>query len=147
MGVQLDLRQSGDLLCFVSNTDERVEELTKGIDGILTSKLLTRVEGKRLRGRLQFASAQVFGRKFRRLLKVLSHHVTQGRKVLSDLTLKCVSDISQLLPENTPQRISASAYSGLGGVVINMSGEQLSFFSTEVEKKVVQRATYYHSRA
>ena len=30
-----------------------------------------------------------------------------------------------------------SAHSGLGGVVINMSGEQLSFFSTEVEKKVI----------
>ena len=30
-----------------------------------------------------------------------------------------------------------SAHSGLGRVVINMSGEQLSFSSTEVEKKHV----------
>ena len=29
-----------------------------------------------------------------------------------------------------------SAHNALGGVVINMSGEQLSFFSTEVKKKV-----------
>ena len=27
LGVQLDLRQSGDRLCFVSNTEDRVEEL------------------------------------------------------------------------------------------------------------------------
>ncbi len=81
--MQIDLRRSGDLLCFVFNTEERVEELTKEIDDILTSKLLTRVEGERLRGRLQFASSQVFGRKFRRLLKVLSNHVTQGRKVFA----------------------------------------------------------------
>ena len=74
----------------------------------MTSKLLTRVEGEKLRRRLQFASSQVFGRKLRRLLKVLSNHVTQGRKVLSDLTLKCFSDISELLPESTRRRISAS---------------------------------------
>ena len=157
LGVQLDLRQSGDLLCFVSNTEERVEELTKEIDDILTSKLLTRVEGEKLRRRLQFASSQVFGRKLRRLLKVLSNHVTQGRKVLSDLTLKCFSDISQLLPESTRRRISASqseilriyvdaifdisAYSGLGGVVINMSGEQLSFFRAEVAKRAIDSMT------
>ena len=58
-----------------------------------------------------------------------------------------------LLRKNAPRRISAlqseiphiyvdasvdaSAYSGLGGVVISMSGEQLSFFSTEVGKKVL----------
>ena len=30
-----------------------------------------------------------------------------------------------------------SAYSGLGGVVTNMSGEQWSFFSIEVEKRVL----------
>ena len=30
-----------------------------------------------------------------------------------------------------------SAYSGLGGVVTNMSGERLSFFSIEVEKRVL----------
>ncbi len=42
LGVQIDLRQSGDHLCFVSNTEERVEDLTKEIDDILTSKLLTK---------------------------------------------------------------------------------------------------------
>ena len=147
----------------VSNTDERVEELVKDIGDILTSKLLTRVEGERLRGRLQFVSFRVFCGKFRRLLKILSNHVAQGRKAMSDLTLKCLTDISQLLQENTPRRISASqsevlhicvdasfdisAYSGLGGVVTNMSGEQLSFFSTEVENKVIDAMTSKGQRA
>ena len=154
LGVQLDLTQSGDQLCFVSNTEDRVEELVKDIGDILTSKLLTRAEGEKLRGRLQFASSQVFGRKFRRPLKTLSNHVTQGRKSVSDQTMKCLADISQLLQENTPWRISAShfevlhiyvdasfdvsSYSGLGGVVINMLGEQLSFFSTKVEEMAIE---------
>ena len=80
LGVQLDLRQSGDSLCLISNTAERVEELAQDIANILSVGALPRVEGERLRGRLQFASAQVFGRKLKRLLKVLSNHVTAGRK-------------------------------------------------------------------
>ena len=65
-------------LCFVTNTEERVEELVRELDEALRTKMLPRSEGEKLRGRLQFASSQVFGRKFRRLLKVLSNHVTQG---------------------------------------------------------------------
>ena len=47
----------------LSNTEDRVEELAKDISDILTSKLLTRAAGERLRGRVPFASSQVFGRK------------------------------------------------------------------------------------
>ena len=138
-----------------------MEELVKDIGDIMTSKVLTRAEVERLRGRLQFASSQVFGRKFRRLLKTLSNHVTQGRKSVSDHTMKCLEDVSQLLQANTPRRISASqsevlrtyvdasfdtsSFSGLGGLVINMLGEHLSFFSAKVEEN--QRATYYNPSA
>ena len=64
---------------------------------------------------------------------------------------------SSHLSENTRRRISASqsevlrvyvdasfdvsSYSGLGGVVINMLGEQLSFFSTKVEEMVIEAMT------
>ena len=138
-----------------------MEELVKDIGDIMTSKVLTRAEVERLRGRLQFASSQVFGRKFRRLLKTLSNHVTQGRKSVSDHTMKCLEDVSQLLQANTPRRISASqsevlrtyvdasfdtsSFSGLGGLVINMLGEHLSFFGAKVEEN--QRATYYNPSA
>ena len=61
LGVQLDLRQSGDSLCLVSNTTERVEELVQDINDILSARTLPRAEGERLRGRLQFASTRVFG--------------------------------------------------------------------------------------
>jgi len=69
LGVQLDLTQSGDRLCFVTNTAERVSELVSDIEDALKSNLLPRREGEKLRGRLQFASSQNFGRRFRRLLK------------------------------------------------------------------------------
>ena len=151
--MQLDLRQSGDKLCFVTSTEERVEELLRELDEALRTKMLPRSEGEKLRGRLQFASSQVFGRKFRRLLKVLSNHVTQGRKTLSQHTQSCLSDIRELLPQNTPRKIEASQaevfhiyvdasfaysdYSGLGGMIVDMSKKVISFFSVEVDRRTL----------
>ena len=146
MGVQLDLRQSGDKLCFVTNTEERVEELVNELDEAIRTNM---IEGEKLRGRLQFASSQVVGRKFRRLLKVLSNHVTRGRKTLSQHTQSCLRDIRELLIRNTPRKIEASQaevlhiyvdasfdysdYSGLGGMIVNMSEKVIAFFSVKVD--------------
>ena len=60
LGVRLDLRQSGDKLCFVTNTEERVEELVSELDEALRTNTFSRSEGEKLRGS-QFASSQVFG--------------------------------------------------------------------------------------
>ena len=154
LGVQLDLRQSGDSLCMISNTTERVEELVQDIANILSAKTLPRVEGEKLRGRLQFASTQVFGRKLKRLLKVLSNHVTAGRKSLSKLTGECLEQISTILTLNLPRKVVASQsdilhiyvdasfndanFSGIGGLIIDMQGNYLSFFSAEVVKETIE---------
>ena len=61
LGVQLDLKQSGDKLCFVTNTEERVQELVGELDEAIRTNMLPRSEGEKLRGRLQFASSQIFG--------------------------------------------------------------------------------------
>ena len=103
LGVQLDLRQSGSGICFVTNTAERVEELVAEIDEAIKSNLLPRRDGEKLRGRLQFASSQMFGRRFRRLLKVLSNHVTAGRQTLSSRTHECLAEIRSLLLKNVPR--------------------------------------------
>ena len=153
LGVQLDLRQSGDSLCLVSNTTERVEELVQDIDNILSAGALPKAEGERLRGRLQFASTQVFGRKLKRLLKVLSNHVTMGRRSMSDLTKECLRQVSTILTRNSPRKVVASQSdilhiyvdasfdeldcSGIGGVIIDMHGDCLSFFSAKVEKEMI----------
>ena len=147
--VQLDLRQSGSGICFVTNTAERVEELVAEIDEAMKSNLLPRRDGEKLRGRLQFASSQMFGRRFRRLLKVLSNHVTAGRQTLSDRTHDCLSEIRGLLLKNAPRKVESlqaevvhiyvdasfdrDKYSGLGGMVVDMSKKTLFFFSEAVD--------------
>ena len=111
--------------------------------------MLPRSEGEKLRGRLQFASWQIFGRKFRRLLKVLSNHVTRGKKSLSPHTLSCLHDIRNLLVQNIPRKFEASqaevvhiyvdasfdysGYSGLGGMLADMSEKVISLFSERVD--------------
>ena len=155
LGVQLDLKQSGDKLCFVTNTEERVQELVKEPDEAIHTNALPRSEGEKLRGRLQTASSQIFGRKFRRLLKVLSNHVTQGRKTLSQHTQSCLRDIRELLTQNAPRKIEASqsqaevvhiyvdasfdhlGCSGLGGMLVDMSEKVISFFSVKVDTDIL----------
>lgn len=133
----------------MTNTAERVEELVAEIDEALKSNMLPRRDGEKLRGRLQFASSQVFGRRFRRLLKVLSNHVTAGRQTLSSRTSKSLSEVKDLLLKNAPRKIEAlqvevvhiyvdasfdrQKYSGLGGMVVDMSGKTLFFFSEAVD--------------
>ena len=62
LGVQLDLTSA----CFgnaaMSNTPERTAELITDISYILAAGCMSRKEAERLRGRLQFASGQIFGR-------------------------------------------------------------------------------------
>ena len=87
----------GDRLCFVSSTDEQVEELSREIDDVLAAKVFTRSDGERLRGRLQFASSQIFGKRFKRLLKALPHNGTHTRKVLCALQISPICSAKMLL--------------------------------------------------
>ena len=82
-------------------------------------------------------------------MKVLSNHVTRGRKTLPQHTQSCLCDIRELLLQNTPRKIEASQaevihiyvdasfdysdYSGLGGMLVDMSEKVVSFFSVKVD--------------
>ena len=70
---------------------------------------------------------------------------------MSEHTQACAADILKLLTQNVPRRVEAShaevlhihvdasfdtsSYSGLGSLIVNMSGDRLSFFSTEVDRR------------
>ena len=70
----------------MKNTGVRVAELSEQIEEILASKELSRIDGEKVRGRLQFASGQVFGRSVRNQLRLLSCHIESGRRTLSAAT-------------------------------------------------------------
>ena len=72
---------------------------------------------------------------------------------MSQHTQSCLRDIRELQVQNNPRKIEASRaeilhiyvdasfgcsdYSGLGGMIINMSKKVISFFSVEVHKRTL----------
>ena len=74
LGVKFDLSLAEEGLVSVVNTEDRVRELIEEIDNSLFAGKLRKKDGERLRGRLQFASIQLFGRLMRNKLKSLNAH-------------------------------------------------------------------------
>ena len=76
-----------------------------------------------------------------------------GRKVLTASTKCCLEEVVALLNRNVPRKVVATqadilhvyvdasfnevGYSGIGGLVIDMLGAHLSFFSAKVEKEMI----------
>eukprot|EP00438_Fugacium_kawagutii_P007317 Skav235711 [mRNA] locus=scaffold280:474141:480364:- [translate_table: standard] len=103
LGVRLDFESAKLGVALVSNTPERIKELVEELDKVLKENKLARKDGERLRGRLQFANSQLFGRALRKHLKELSNHVSSGRKVLSKATQEALSQLSKALTQNKPR--------------------------------------------
>ena len=72
LGVSFNLTLSDKGLASVCNTQARVEELCCDWQRILEEGSLGSKQAQRLRGRMQFAEAQLFGRTGRRCLHVLT---------------------------------------------------------------------------
>ena len=68
LGVVLDLSESSSALAKVYNTQSRVAEIKAEIERILDKGWISQVEAQKLRGRMQFADAQIFGRTERGVL-------------------------------------------------------------------------------
>jgi len=151
LGVEFDMRMSGQGLSAVANTTDRVNELCEEIDSILTLGSLKRADGERLRGRLQFASGQLFGRSARNRMRTLSKHISSGRATLCDSTKLALSELRAQISLNVPRAISGKmsdhvhvyvdasydpeGYSGVGGIFYDSTGQSCFFFSEQVSSE------------
>jgi len=155
LGVEVDLLHSPSGRFEVKNTESRKEELICIMKDILSRMILTKAEGERLRGRLQFASNQIFGRRFRNCLKELNMHVSRGFKMVSPELAEALNLMIALLHENVPRPIDSnfsdwvhiyvdaayepSGFSGVGGMVLNSQGKCLGYFSEEVQCDLISK--------
>ena len=71
-GVAFDLHNSCRGSASVKNTESRVLELCNDLQEIINGGTLSSKHAQRMRGRMQFAETQMFGRTGRRCLRVLS---------------------------------------------------------------------------
>ena len=108
LGAKLDLRSSKFGAVRLANTEKRTAELVSTIDSILIGKRLSRSEGEKLRGRLQFAACQIFSRRLRHSLRELIQHVLGGGGVISDCTFDSLSVIKHTVANSPPRCIDAN---------------------------------------
>ena len=107
LGVQLNLKDAILGIAVISNTEKRRAEALKDIDAALRANALDPKFCERLRGRLQFASGQVFGRRPKAALKLLAEHGRQRRWALSDVTRHALSQLKRFLLRGKPRPIRA----------------------------------------
>ena len=151
LGVSFDLSSSSSGLAAVRNTDSRVQELCSDLREVIKNGSLNAKQAQRLRGRMQFAEGQLFGRTGRRCLRVLSSFADGEKQTLDSKDVFFLELFCKLLHSNVPREVRAlesenvvsftdACYEreddkwpcGLGGVFYH-SG-QVQFFSLPVNK-------------
>ena len=79
LGISVDLRNFLSGQVFFTNTERRIAELQSSLQAVLSAGRLPSWEALRLRGRLQFADGQLFGRSGRGFLQALTDHAYFGQ--------------------------------------------------------------------
>lgn len=96
----------------------------------------------------------LFGRRFRNVLRDLNLHISRGFKAISDDLKRSFEVLLNLLGNNRPRRVDvnffewlhmyvdvsydADGHSGIGGLILDESGTCLDFFSEKVTDGVLQ---------
>ena len=131
-----------------------MDELTKDISNILESGVLSQKDGEKLRGRLQFANTQLFGRAMRRHMSILGAHIMSHSKTLAFLTRESLRALGDALVVNKPRQISkgladhvhiyvdasfeAEGFCGVGGMCHDSVGNAVGFFSEQVTRETLE---------
>ena len=153
LGIEIDCTRWQDGVVAFSNTEKRTKELVSTIDAILSTAKLTKQEALVLRGRMQFAKAQLWGRAAKLCLTAITAHAFGlDGDVPSDRTLSFLRAFREHLLQSRPRLITAAwgaplflftdaSFSpeetewpaGIGGVLVDSHGNQLSAFSYKLE--------------
>ena len=158
LGVQLDVSELHKGLVKVANTESRRDELAQALDQAVTSQSLAKLEALRLRGRMQFASGQFYGRLGRRCLAVVTQHAygSESSK-LAEAAIHALSRFRDMLVNGVPRMISSKAtttwfiftdashephesepFSGVGGVLVDQLGRRRRFFSEKLSPDLLR---------
>ena len=151
LGIEYDLRETKLGLLVLRNTAKRVEDVSAEIQKHLEADTLSMKDGERLRGRLQFMDGQLFGKLAQLAYKSLSRHVASGGGRLNDRTRAHLRFIRDRIQSGKPKLVSCRLRetlhicvdacheeghehpAGFGGVLVDESGNQVSYFSELIE--------------
>jgi hypothetical protein len=104
--VSMEDLAKGDI--FVYNKPERIQDIADEIDAVLSSGRCLRPQAASLRGRMQYASNQIFGRIAISTLSTLSEHEFRSRSPFVSSSLReALARFRVLLMSNKPRHFSA----------------------------------------
>ena len=153
LGVVFDLGSASSGKALVCNTESRRTELCEELLKVVKEGRLTNKQTQRMRGRMQFAESQLFGRTGKRCLRVLADFAEGKRSALTDKDKFFLQMFRNLMEANVPREVRAlcsenvlvftdACYEvghpswpcGLGGVMF--AGGQVKYFSLAVDKEM-----------
>ena len=158
LGVEVDLSAWKTGTVRLANTEQRVAELSAKIDEVLGSGKLSVPEALALRGRMQFANSQVWGRASKLCLNSVTAHAYSGAgpDVPPDLA-HYLNVFKGCLTQTRPREVTSSwdepfflftdasfnpdceAWPcGLGGVLVDHRGVQVAAFSCKLDYELLK---------
>lgn len=107
LGIDIDLSEWRNGVTKFSNTGKRVTELVETIDSVLKSGHLPHQSALALRGRMQFAHAQLWGRASKLCLNAVTAHACSSSGTSSSQHLaKCLEAFKDSLLAARPREVS-----------------------------------------
>ena len=106
LGVIFDLSNSSQFECKVANTDSRIEEIAAEVQRLIGSGSITQINAQKLRGRMQFAESQIFGRTGNRCINCLKDFSCRRRSKMCDRDATFLKFFLSLLKSDAPRIIS-----------------------------------------
>ena len=149
LGIEIDLSDWSVGVARFANTNKRSVELVATIDAILRDQKLPHQAALALRGRMQFAHAQLWGRASKLCLNAVTAHAYSGDgPAIGPHLIGCLEIFKRSPEESRPREISvwwdvpfflftdasfepanASWPCGIGGVLVGPDGKQIAAIS------------------
>lgn len=154
LGVVFNLSESHSGLCAVYNTGARVLELTAEINRVLEQGHITQLEAQKIRGRMQFAESQLYGRTGKRCIGALRDFACRRRSKIQTKETSFLKLFIDMLNSGTPRKVfcenkhsvviitdacyekaSRDRVCGLGGVMVDRASGLKLFFSCKLDEE------------
>ena len=155
LGLEYNLEETKLGTLIIKNTAKRIEDVSAEIDRALEENFLSAKDGERLRGRLNFMESQLFGKLSQQAFKGLSRHVLAGGGKLSTASRVHLQFLKDRISKGKPRKVTTSLEdtvhifvdachepgapqpAGLGGNLINSSGQFLEYFSEMLDEQIL----------
>ena len=155
LGLEYNLEETKLGTLIIKNTAKRIEDVSAEIDRALEENFLSAKDGERLRGRLNFMESQLFGKLSQQAFRGLSRHVLAGGGKLSTASRVHLQFLKDRISKGKPRKVTTSLEdtvhifvdachepgapqpAGLGGNLINSSGQFLEYFSEMLDEQIL----------